>query len=897
MNNLTPDTTYYVRAYATNSEGTAYGNEVSFITSQLPTYTIAVSANPNSGGSVSGGGTYQQGQSCTVNARASTSYTFTNWTENDSVVSTNVSYSFSVTANRTLVANFEQQITLPTVTTSQVTNITETAATSGGNVTADGGATVTARGICWSTSHNPTTSDSHGTSGSGLGSYTCLMTNLTPNTTYYVRAYATNSQGTAYGNEVNFTTTQLPTYTINVSANPTNGGSVRGGGTYQQGQSCTVSATAAAGYTFTNWTENGSVVSTNTSYTFTVTGNRTLVANFEQQAPQNYTITVSANPGNGGTVSGGGTYQQGQSCTVTAEANRSSSFYFDFDDSQMPAGWTTIDGGTPNGYGWRIASLLLPSTGYGHNGSTDCVLSQSYDNTYGAINPDNYLISPAVTLANSSTFSFWACAQDATYPAEHFGVAISTTGTNASDFTVINEWTLTAKCFNGSRAGYRGNRDQGAWYQYTVDLSDYAGEGRYIAIRHFNCMDQYCLVVDDIALTGNSSFTFVNWTENGNVVSTNASYTFTVNSNRNLVANFTQQAPQSYHISVSASPSNGGSVSGGGTYQQGQSCTVNATASTGYIFTNWTENGSQVSTNASYSFTVTANRTLMANFTYNGGGNAPTGAINGLFTVNANGDQVYFSQGNLQYKASTNIWRFAPNQWDYIGEDNANISSTYSGWIDLFGWGTSGYNHGAICYQPWSTSQTNSDYYAYGQETYNLYDQTDQADWGYNAISNGGNTIGQWHTLTGGFSDGEWKYIFNTRSASTVNGVANARYAKAKVANVQGVILFPDDYTHPSGLAQPVGINEEGDVGWNGNDYSASEFGLMEQQGAVFLPAAGCRLGTSVNIVGSTGYYWSASYYNSSEAFSVRFFSGYFSHWINARRYEGYSVRLVCPAQ
>ena len=559
MTNLTPNTTYYVRAYAANSQGTAYGNEVSFTTAQLPTYTITVSANPTNGGSVSGGGTYQQGQSCTVTATASSGYDFVNWTENGSQVSTNASYTFTVT--------------------------TETAATGGGNVTSDGGATVTERGICWGTSHNPTTSGSHVTSGSGLGSYTCLMTNLTPNTTYYVRAYATNSQGTAYGNEVNFTTVQLPTYTINVSSSPTVGGSVSGGGTYQQGQSCTVTATANNGYDFLNWTENGSPVSLNANFTFTVTGNRTLVAHFEQQAPQNYTITVSANPADGGTVSGGGTYQQGQSCTVTAEANRSSSFYVDFDDSQMPAGWTTIDNGSPPGCGWQIGSTKLGSTGNGHNGSTDLILSESYDNNYGVVNPDNYLISPAVTLGNGSIFSFWACAQDASYSAEHFGVAISTTGTNASDFTMINEWTMTAKGFNGPKSGYRGNRAQGTWYQYTVDLSAYTGEGRYIAIRHFNCMDQFYLDVDDIELTGVNGYNFVNWTENGNVVSTDASYTFTVNSNRNLVANFTQRALQSCSINVFANPSNGGSVSGGGTYPQGQPCSVregkkNVTSST-----------------------------------------------------------------------------------------------------------------------------------------------------------------------------------------------------------------------------------------------------------------------------------------------------------------------------
>ena len=96
--------------------------------------------------------------------------------------------------------------TEPTVTTAVISDIDKTTATGGGNVTTDGGATVTARGICWSTSQNPTISGSHTTDGTGTGSFTSAMTGLTANTTYYVRAYATNSVGTAYGEELSFTT-------------------------------------------------------------------------------------------------------------------------------------------------------------------------------------------------------------------------------------------------------------------------------------------------------------------------------------------------------------------------------------------------------------------------------------------------------------------------------------------------------------------------------------------------------------------------------------------------------------------------------------------------------------------------------------------------------------------
>ena len=116
--------------------------------------------------------------------------------------------------------------------------------------------------------------------------------------------------------------------------------------------------------------------------------------------------------------------------------------------------------------------------------------------------------------------------------------------------------------------------------------------------------------------TANSGYTFANWTENGTVVSTAASYTFTLTGNRNLVANFTVN-PVNYTVAVSASPSNGGTVAGGGTFASGSSDTVTATPNSGYTFANWTENGTVVSTAASYTFTLTGNRNLVANFTAN----------------------------------------------------------------------------------------------------------------------------------------------------------------------------------------------------------------------------------------------------------------------------------------
>ena len=254
------------------------------------------------------------------------------------------------------------------------------------------------------------------------------------------------------------------------------------------------------------------------------------------------------------------------------------------------------------------------------------------------------------------------------------------------------------------------------------------------------------------------------------------------------------------------------------------------------------------------------------------------GAIRAGFSVSAD-KQIYFSQGNLQYQASTGTWRFAEHQYDMIGSDNSNISSSCSGWIDLFGWGTSGWNSGANAYQPYSTSENHRDYYPGGDYTNNLTGSYANADWGvYNKISNGGNAAGMWRTLT----DSEWNYVISYRTdASYLRGTAT-------VNGVNGLILLPDNWTLPTGVTFTYG---EG--GWSQNTYSASEWSKMEANGAVFLPAAGYRGGTDVRDVGSYGFYWSSSAYGSDDyAYSQNFRSNYV-YTNGIYRGNGRSVRLV----
>jgi len=253
---------------------------------------------------------------------------------------------------------------------------------------------------------------------------------LLPNATYIatITTGARDLTGTSLEENYVWSFTTVVPYTVSLSSNPLDGGTTNGSGTFNSCDLITVTATPNAGFTFTNWTENGNPVSTNAVYEFTLDGNKILTANF---APIQYTVSLSSNPALGGTTNGSGSYNFGASVTVTATAN----------------------------------------------------------------------------------------------------------------------------------LGYE----------------------------------------------------FVNWTENGNEVSTNSNYQFTLEGNTTLVANF-NVLPSAYLVTLSSNPIAGGTTNGGGTYDEGSLVTVTATANLGYEFTNWTEGGLEVSTNANYEFTINGNRTLTANF-------------------------------------------------------------------------------------------------------------------------------------------------------------------------------------------------------------------------------------------------------------------------------------------
>jgi hypothetical protein len=221
---LTQGTTYYVKAYATNSIGTGYSTQSSFITLALaPILTSSnlsalTSSSVNCGGNItSDGGSpviargvcWSTSQNPTISNNKTTDGTGTGtFTSSITGLTPGTTYSFRAYATNSIGTSYGNELittTLaasPVLTTTAISTFTSTTAVSGGNITSNGGVLVTYRGVCWSTSSSPTISNSKTIDGTGSGSFTSSITGLTPNTTYYVRAYATNSIGTSYGNEL-----------------------------------------------------------------------------------------------------------------------------------------------------------------------------------------------------------------------------------------------------------------------------------------------------------------------------------------------------------------------------------------------------------------------------------------------------------------------------------------------------------------------------------------------------------------------------------------------------------------------------------------------------------------------------------------------------------------------
>ena len=510
-----------------------------------PPCSVSATATPSAGGIISGDGTYNYGSTCTLTATPSTGYNFIKWTKNGSQVSTNANYSFTVTEETSaFVAHFQLRSF----------DINASANPSNGGTVSEGG------------------TYSYGS--------TCTLT-ATPATGYDFIKWTKNGIQVSTSPNYSFTVTEAATYvahfqlqsfTINASANPSNGGTVNGGGTYNYGSNCTLTATPAMGYDFINWTKNGSQVSSNTSFSFTVTEAASYVAHFQLRS---FPINASASPSNGGTINGEGTYNYGQTCTLTATPSPGYSFQH----------WT------------KNGTQVSTNTAYSFTVTEAASFVAHFQ-------LNNYNINLSSSPSNGGTVTGGG--------AFHYGESCTVMATANTGFNFIN-WTENGNPVSNQpfyTFTITSDRNLVANFttqNYIITAMANPSEGGTVAGSGGYDYGNNCT----LTATADTGYAFQRWTKNGAQVSTSPTYSFTVTESATFVAHFTLI---DYTISVAVSPIESGNVSGGGTFNYGQTCTVHASANIGFAFTRWMENGVQVSDMPDYSFTVTGNRGLVANF-------------------------------------------------------------------------------------------------------------------------------------------------------------------------------------------------------------------------------------------------------------------------------------------
>lgn len=750
--------------------------------------------------------------------------------------------------------------TEPTVSTAAIYDITTTSATCGGNVTDDGGEDVTAKGVCWSIAPAPTTADSHTTDGSGTGEFTSTISNLTSATTYYVRAYATNSVGTAYGNEVTFTTEE--------DNNPIEGVFDENGASY-----ATFSVAADRQVHFSK----GNLQYRATTNTWRFAENQYDIIGIDNLSiGETYDGWIDLfGWGTSGWNSGATAYQPWassyESCDYMPGGDYNNSLTGDYCNADWGV-YNPISNGGDQQRMWRTLSkdewfYLLADTTV-RRGKYGAV--KINDMCWGLVLlPDDWII-PEGLYFNS---------------AESSGDDIYFLNNCTINNYTLSEW----RRMEASGAIFlpiAGARRDSSIY---MDFTDYWTSSHAYYDNAAHCSNQsYCVGVERYSsLDGQMGVELYSSMNNaGNAVRLVKTDMPTVTTNRIVETDLTNC------ICESAVTNDGGA--------ELSACGVCwSTSPNPTIEDNHSSDGTQVglfysvihglSPNTTYYIRAYATNVCGTSYGEELSFNTDNGVVSGFdsngatyafFSV-ADDRHVHFSRGNLQYQASTDTWRFAENQWERIGINNTNISDSNSGWIDLFGWGTSGWNSGAVCYQPWSTSTTHSNYRPGGSASYNLTGDYANADWGvYNAIINGGNMSGLWRTLT----KDEWSYLFGD------NENRHDKYASAIIDDTyRGMIVLPDNWATPEGVNLVTGM----EYGYYTNSLTISEWEQLEAYGAIFLPVTESRNGYVYQSGYNAGRYWSSSkgiYVEQAGCFQ---FYGDSFECSYANRQKGLSVRLV----
>ena len=674
-------------------------------------YTINVNANNNSWGTVSGGGTYPAGATCTLLASPASGYQFDCWKLNGSVVSNSPQYSFTVTENATYTAYFAETPVVYYTITTEVTPSGAGTITGGGTYPA--GSSITLEAVNnpgWTFAHwqDNNSSNPRTITVTGDATYTATFTQdnyvITTNVSPAGAGTVTGGGAYHYGNVAtltatansgyefagwndgntdnprSITVTQSETYTaffnevgttmyaVTASVNPVGAGTVTGTGTFPAGTVTTLEAVANAGYTFDHWQDG----ITANPRTVTVNNNMNFTAYFTRNQ---YIITVVASPSNGGIVSGGGAYYYGDYTTLTAIPNSGYEF----------VGWS--DGSNEPNHTVMVTGNATYTATFAAGGSTYYTVS-AYVSPTGA-----GTVSGTGTFPAGSTTTLTAIANGG-YAFDHWNDGSTT---NPRTVTVNNNMSFTAY-FNSDQYTITVNANPtaggtvtgGGSYPYgaTVTLTATANSG-YSFLR-WN--DGNTSNVRTITVTGNATYTalfmaaggetYVLTVTSGNPIlgqvtgggiypagapaeirAIPASYatflrwndgntdnprTVIMNSDLEFVAEF--GAAQTYTITVLSSNEEMGQVFGGGTFVEGSTTEISALAYEGYMFTGWNDGN----TDNPRTITVTGNATYTAQF-------AESSTTTYTLTLICNTSEGTVSGGGVYMAGATAIIQAFPN--------------------------------------------------------------------------------------------------------------------------------------------------------------------------------------------------------------------------------------------
>ena len=546
-------------------------------------YTVTLSVNNSTMGTVSGGGTYTQEATATISATANSGYHFDHWSD----WNTQNPRTITVMQDITLTAYFAQD-EVQTYTVTLDANNTSMGSVSGSG-TYNAGSTVSISATAFSGYHFD-----HWSDGNTQNPRTITVNSNISLTAYFVR----NTQ----------------TYTVTVNSNNSTMGSVSGGGTYEQGTTITITATANSGYHFDHWNDGN----TQNPRTITVNGNVTLTAYFVQNTPT-YTVTVNSNNSTMGSVSGGGTYEQGTTITIAATAN--SGYHFDH--------WS--DGNTQSPRTITVNSNISLTAYFVQNTQTYTV-TVIYDTLKGTVTGGGtYEQGTTITLtaiANSGyRFDHWTVWNEQENPRT---ITVNSDMTIYAWFIPIPPSYTVTGIANDTTMGYVSG---GGTYE----------EGTVI---HLTAIQ-------------NSGYHFVRW----HTWDTQNPITVIVAINATFTAIFEQDTP-THTVTVNSNNTTMGTVSGGGTFEEGTTITLTATATDGYHFDHWSDGNTQnprsitvnndialtayfVQNTPTYTVTVNSNNTSMGTVT--GGGTYEQGTTVQITATPYNGYQFdHWNDGNMQ---------------------------------------------------------------------------------------------------------------------------------------------------------------------------------------------------------------------------------------------------------